>query len=310
MNTMINCSLLVYGNNPSQYINDVDTTNTVNGKPLYYLNNQNERTIPEDAGEVILASCNGCTVKNLELEKATVGVLLAYSSNNTIMSNKIRDQSVTAIDLSSGDNENNIIQDNIIQGNYIGIDIEYCAGTLLKYNTIVSNSYGIFVYQALNSNIRRNTIVRNYYGIYAVQTEGTTLRWNNIFLSYLYGLTVDACSVSAPVNWWGATTGPVVNGNGNGDHLDVRNNGEILYIPWHRLPLLFTGFLRFLFTNGRQQGNHVHLLTQPQIIHELDSWNPDDLAVFGIKTIRHQQNTIASSISMVVQNFHPYLFRK
>jgi parallel beta-helix repeat protein len=300
MNTMINCSLLVYGNNPTQYFNDVDTTNTVNGKPLYYLNNQNERTIPEDAGEVILANCNKCAVKNLELDKATVGIILAYSSNNTINSNRIRDQSITAIDLSSGYNDNTIIQDNIIQGNGNGIDIEYCTGTLLKYNTIISNSNGVFVYHALNSNIRRNTIVRNYNGINAIQAEGTTLRWNNIFLSYIYGLTVDACTVSAPENWWGATTGPAVNGNGNGDHLDARNNGEIISVPWHRLPILFTGFLRFLLTSHRPQENHVQSVIQPQMIHAFNRGNSDDLAVFGIKTMRQQQNPMASSLSRLV----------
>ncbi len=304
-NTMVNCSLLLYGNNLAGYINDVDTTNTVNGKPIYYLMNHNGSTIPEDAGEVILVSCSRCTVKNLDLRKATVGIILAYSSDNIIQNNKIEDQSIAGLDLSSGYSNDNTIQGNIIKGNTYGADIEYCTGTILKYNTLVSNSYGILLYHALNSNIRRNTIVRNYYGISVIQAEENTLRLNNIFWNYIYGLTVDACSVVASENWWGATTGPTENGNGNGDHLDVRNDGEIIYVPWHRFPLLFTGFLRFILTNGHQQKSLIHPLAQPQMINDLYQRTSDDLAVFGIKTMRGEQNQISSPMSIFSHNIHP-----
>ncbi len=55
-NEMFLCGLHVTGNNPAEYMNDVDTTNLVNGKPVYYYVDTDNQVIPPDAGQVILVS--------------------------------------------------------------------------------------------------------------------------------------------------------------------------------------------------------------------------------------------------------------
>ena len=286
-NEMINCSLMVYGNRLVEYFNIVDVSNTVNGKPLYYLVNQIDSTIPEDAGEVILVNSSGCSIKNLHIEKGTVGITLAYSSKNMMAGNIINDQSWTGIDLSSGYSDNNTIQKNIIQRSGYGIDIEYCTGTILKYNIIDSNVYGVLSYNADDTIIRRNTIVRNSLGINAVQTTQSTIRWNNIFQNTIYGLSVDGCSVSAPLNWWGSTTGPAVDSNGNGDHLNAIREGQISFIPWHRFPVFFSGILRYILTNIQQKnsmGRQFTILEKTSF--ELSQRSSVDFTVHGMKNIR------------------------
>ena len=107
----------MYGDTPAEYYNDVDTSNTVNGKPIYYLIDQVGFTVPQDAGAVIFVNSSRCNISNLNMNFGTVGVTLAYSSYNIIRKNIIADQSWTGIDLSSGSNNYNTIQGNIIQRN-------------------------------------------------------------------------------------------------------------------------------------------------------------------------------------------------
>lgn len=297
-NKMFNCGLMVYGNTVAEYLNDVDTSNTVNGKPLCYIINQIDSKVREDAGEVILVNSTGCTIQNLHLDAGTVGITLAYSSDNMIRKNIIKNQSMTGIDLSSGYSDNNSIQGNTIQRNGYGIDIEYCIGSTLKYNTISSNDYGVLLYNAVDTMIKRNTIVKNYLGIDAIQATGSILRWNNIFLNNIYGLSVDACSVSAQRNWWGALTGPTINGAGNGDHLNAIRNAQITYVPWHRLPVLFAGILRFILTDSHQKNSIEHQLIIPvSTFFEPYQSASDNLAIHGMKNLRiTQEQTVLPKV--------------
>lgn len=248
-NKMINCSLMVYGNTLAEYIDDVDTSNTVNGKPVYYYLHQTDALLPQDAGQVLLVDCSGCTVKNLNLDKGTVGIMLAYSSKNSIIGNMIQDQSEIAIDLGSAYNNNNTIQGNTLVGNGYGIDIEYSQGNSVKRNKVVSNNYGILLYDALNTAILRNTISKNLLGINVVESSGSTIRVNNIFKDYASGVSVEACSVTARWNWWGATTGP----KGKGDRISVTNYGHVTYAPWLLFPVLFAGNIRVIIATHHQQ---------------------------------------------------------
>lgn len=271
-NEMINCGLMVYGNLLAEYLNDVDTSNTVNGKPLYYLMNHDGTTIPQDAGGVILVNSTGCLIHDLILQSGTVGITLAYSSNTIIRGNVIQNQRMTGIDLSSGGNDNNIIQANTIRGNGYGIDIEYCTGNVMKYNLISLNDYGVFLFSAVDTLMKRNSFVKNYVGVYAIRSQESVIRFNNIFLNSIYGLAADGCNVSASWNWWGGLAGPKINEYGNGDRLQTIRDSHILYAPWLRLPVLFSGILRYLLTNRHQQ-THTE---QPYKIPKQPSFDHDD----------------------------------
>jgi len=92
-NEMVNCGLLVYGISLSEYIHDIDTSNKVNGKILYYYINENGITVPNDAGEVILVNCEYCNITDLDLSDGTIGIELAYSNYNTISKNTLKNSS-------------------------------------------------------------------------------------------------------------------------------------------------------------------------------------------------------------------------
>ncbi len=303
-NHLMNCSLMVYGMNLIEYVNSVDASNTVNGKPIYYLLNQIGITVPQDAGEVILVNASRCTVENLYLNTGTVGITLAYSSNTLIQDNLIEDQSMTGIDLSSGSNENNTIQGNIIQRNSLGIDIENSNKNSLRYNIVNSNSIGLLLYNTIQTSIRRNTIVQNSQGVYAVQSTDSIIRWNNIFLNSQYGLSVDGCTVSAQRNWWGSVKGPVVDQGGSGDHLRTIRNGQIDFVPWHRLPVLFSGILRFLLTINQEKNSiNKQFITPERTSDELSQSSSVDFTIHGMKTKRIEPGQNVHSKSPLEKNF-------
>jgi parallel beta-helix repeat protein len=71
----------------SELVNDIDESNTVNGKPIYYWINQHDRIVPSDGGYVALINCTGITVQNLHLTNNGPRMLLV-STNNSIITQK------------------------------------------------------------------------------------------------------------------------------------------------------------------------------------------------------------------------------
>lgn len=88
-NVMINCGVMMDGYSLSSWWNDVDQSNTVNGKIIYYYINETGLTISPDAGQVILVNCSYCTITDLATSNVSVGVEIAYSNNINIYSNLI-----------------------------------------------------------------------------------------------------------------------------------------------------------------------------------------------------------------------------
>ena len=75
------------------FINDVDASNTLNGKPIYYWINKHDMTVPTDAGYVALFNCTGIIVQNLTLTGNSIGIVLVGTSNSTIKNNYIKSTS-------------------------------------------------------------------------------------------------------------------------------------------------------------------------------------------------------------------------
>ena len=140
-NTFVNDGLLagVYKNSVK---NNTIYDNTVNGKPLYYLEGVSDHIIT-DAGQVILVNCDNITVKNFDLSNTTVGIelfetrdskildtnvsksyygiLLGYSSNNTLMGNDISNN-VLGIGLFLSSTDNMICHNNFIYNTNQAVD--------------------------------------------------------------------------------------------------------------------------------------------------------------------------------------------
>ncbi|UCF08642.1 MAG: DUF1565 domain-containing protein, partial [Thermoplasmata archaeon] len=54
----------------------IDTTNTLNGKPVHYWKNQTGGVVPLGSGQVLLGNCTNVTIENQELTSNIVGIKL------------------------------------------------------------------------------------------------------------------------------------------------------------------------------------------------------------------------------------------
>ena len=152
---------------PQVFINDVDLSNTVDGKPIYYWVNQSDRVVPSDAGCVIVANSTNITVKDSNLTKNGFGVGLACSTNCTI-------KNVTA------------------RYNLIGIALAWCVDTWVEENTVADNAQcGFIVIFSLNSSLNKNWLSGNGYemgmpgggpggGLSVLYSNATTISNNTI----------------------------------------------------------------------------------------------------------------------------------
>jgi parallel beta-helix repeat protein len=73
----------------SDFVNDIDSSNTINGKPIIYWVNKQDKKVPEDAQFVVLVNCTNITVENLVLPKNGQDIILVATTDSTIQNNSV-----------------------------------------------------------------------------------------------------------------------------------------------------------------------------------------------------------------------------
>jgi parallel beta-helix repeat protein len=181
-NTMIENGLFIMGNR-LQFWNthDIDSSNTVNGKSIYYLKNQIGGSVPLDAGQVILANCQNVIIEDQVLDNGPVDILLGFSSYNIIRNNIISKNAYSIYLYFS--NNNNITGNNVSLNQIAGIYLDGSENNLIIGNYLALNKWeGIHCAFRSNGNIiLGNTILNNYIGIYLDSVSSNKLS-NNIMI--------------------------------------------------------------------------------------------------------------------------------
>ena len=191
----------VYGRNLTHYIHNIDTTNLVDEKTVYYWVDRQDQQIPNDAGFVGIINCTNIVVNDLTLSNNDYGVLLAFSknsrienvtvssnddgiylfssSNNSITNNIVSNNRGGGIYLSSS--SNSTIMDNTVSNNVKGICLFYSSNNTLTNNAANSNyKYGVLVEYSSNNTIMNNSASNNdWFGNCLFFSSNNTLRNNN-----------------------------------------------------------------------------------------------------------------------------------
>jgi parallel beta-helix repeat protein len=137
-NTFVNDGLEIW----DSYKNTVEN-NTVNDKPLVYLENVSDYNIT-DAGQVILVNCNNITAENLELTNTSTGIALLGTNNSKIINNNCSNNE-GGIDLDKSCN--NTIMNNIVSKNdRYGICVDFSTNNLIYLNNFISNAENVYSY--------------------------------------------------------------------------------------------------------------------------------------------------------------------
>jgi parallel beta-helix repeat protein len=144
---------------PRGYVNDVDSSNTVNGKPIIYWVNEQDKTVPSDAGYVALINCTNMKAQNLNLANNGQGILLVTSNNSQITQNHVTNcgSGIYSFNVSSI-----VIAENSLANNSDGIRAQVTSNSNISSNDITSNENGIyFTGSSENNSISGNTIIAN-----------------------------------------------------------------------------------------------------------------------------------------------------
>ncbi|MGD0495286.1 MAG: NosD domain-containing protein [Candidatus Bathyarchaeia archaeon] len=153
----------VYGASLSDYVNDVDTSNAVNGKQVYYLINQRDKQVPANVGYVAVVNSTGISVNDLNLSNNGQGVLFAYTTESTI-TNVIASDNYNGIYL-WGSNSNIVSGSNVANSGWDGIGLYYSERNTIAGNTVTTASVGIDITASPNNSIDSNTILENIVGV-------------------------------------------------------------------------------------------------------------------------------------------------
>jgi parallel beta-helix repeat protein len=182
----------VLGASLSDFIQDINTSNKVDGKSVYYLVNKNDvflnTPLSQDIGYLAVINSSNIRAKGLGLSSNGEGFLFAYSTNcliqeSNIASNKrgaftynspdcrVVDCSFVAnlngVSFSSSANSS-VVNSFILDGGGHALRIESSGNSVVEGNTIKRNSGGgVSLDSSPNCNISRNVVMTNGFGILA-----------------------------------------------------------------------------------------------------------------------------------------------
>jgi parallel beta-helix repeat protein len=164
---------------PNIYINDIDSSNTVDDKPIIYWIDKQGETVPFDAGYVALINCTNMTAQNLDLAHNGQGILLISTTNSLITKNHIS-HSDSGIYFYKASNL--VITENNLESNDICIDARRSSDNSISLNNMRQNENGIcFVAGPSQNNvISGNSITNTGNGIYLGGLINTTIEQNTI----------------------------------------------------------------------------------------------------------------------------------
>jgi len=160
-NIMVENGIIIRGDSLSQFLHEIDESNTVNGKPVYYWKDVERGKVPEGAGQVILVNCSNVIVENQNLNDASDGIEVAFSIHSSIKGNNCTYNNGAGIYIHYS--KNNSITGNNCSYNKEGIKLYSSSNySTLVNNTVSSNNdHGIYVSTSNFNIIAENTIADN-----------------------------------------------------------------------------------------------------------------------------------------------------
>lgn len=151
-----------------QFNQDMDPSNLIEGRPIYYWINQHDKQVPEPAGFVVLVNCTKITIKNLNITHNKMGIVLA-GTNSTEITN------VTITDCLYGIFIRNILSelpsiDPLISSVY----------NTIANCTLTNNGVGVAVFGVNQTSITKSMISKNMIGIWLLSGSDNQIKSNII----------------------------------------------------------------------------------------------------------------------------------
>ena len=191
-------SWYMYADNKiSYFIQDIDESNTIDGKPILYLVNHHNEHIESNAAYVAAVNCTNLTVKNLQLHGNSEGIVIAGTENSTFQN---LNATYNEYDIYLFKSSNNTIYGCNVVGGQVGIALESSWHNHIDYNN-VTNTYGegiILTYSSWN-NITNNNLSNNKYrGVLAGLGLENTIAYNTVRDNRMAGIGISSDGKGTP----------------------------------------------------------------------------------------------------------------
>jgi len=222
-NTFINNDITIWGDDLADYIHNI-TSNTVNGKPLYYYKNQRNVVIDNiPVGELILVNCTNFDITNINITNTEVGIQLAYSSNNTITNCNAYNNSRSGIYLYRS--SNNQITNCSIYNNYGGLCLWFSSDNIIANCKVYNNfRYGLCLWSSSNNYVTNCNVYNNSReGVSFIGGSSNYIINCNVYNNSRYGIYLWMSSSNQITNC------NIYNTSDTGIYVDQSSNTKIHY---------------------------------------------------------------------------------
>ncbi|GEM_PF-2553474 len=191
-NRLTNNGFFVYYGSQSSIDNDVDVSNTVNGKSIYYLVSKADISIaPYVAGQVIIGNSQNISISPQNIHNSTVGIEIIYSRNISLSQVSIRDETTygSIVSYSSHIELKEISIKNTGQRTTY---IYYSDNVTIEnssFSSVASWQYSVFVQRSTDFSVKSSSISNVTYGFYISRSRKGSIEDCEIQATY-YGLYI------------------------------------------------------------------------------------------------------------------------
>jgi parallel beta-helix repeat protein len=269
-----NYNLVVNGYEDEQ---DIDTSNTINGKPIYYLAKESGVTLDGiDPGYLAIYNCTDITIKNSAIEMET-NVELVDTTHSTIENVQVSGSSIKLTDSTHNEIKNSEVHDNEGNGLHLtgnGDSTGSSDNTIINCQSYNNDGSGIYFMDAKTNVITECSIYGNGIGIEANSIEGYIVSGNQLFYNRIFDNTLNFSMAGQNSNTWddGERAGNLW-GDYEKLYPDATNNGITWDTPYEinrnnkdRYPLVEWPYIPDTeppAVNITQPENKLHLFGKP-----------------------------------------------
>ncbi|MBE3120841.1 MAG: right-handed parallel beta-helix repeat-containing protein [Thermoplasmata archaeon] len=218
---------MIGGSVINDYIQDIDPSNLIEGKHIYYLVNQNNVTLDEtnNVGYLGLISCRDITIENLDL----LGYLMIINTSYSAITNvSVHHTGYRGVYLFCS-NDNNIVDCDFYNTTYGGILLETSNRNNITNCNVYNNptSRGIELDQSSNNSVVNCNVYNNQHGVVLRASSSPATQNNMIANCSIYDNTYDGFSFSGRSGYLTMNNIIVdcdINNNNNGFTLGMYTN--------------------------------------------------------------------------------------
>jgi len=224
----------VFGGSFSDFNNVIDTSNTVDEKPIQYLIGVEDEVFDNqtETGVLYLINSINVTVRNLNLMKNGHAVF-CYNMTKSVIENVTTSGNSYGIYLQ--DSSGNFVRNSDCFEDWVGICLQDSDYNVVESNTVGNCEKGISLYEADNNNLIGNTVFNNFYGIRFFSSHLNEISHNNLVENSeqvsLYFSHQNTWDNGFEGNFWSDYVGPDTNRDGLGDINQTIDNANKDHYP-------------------------------------------------------------------------------